>query len=97
VNTVRSLSPNRLKAAPEREDLLADYIACAETVVVSDEPLVPDCRDPLDRPFQELALFARADALITGDKDLLALAQGSPVPAFSPEAAKALLRQETSG
>ncbi len=83
--------------APEREDLLADYITCAETVVVSDEPSVPDCRDPLDRPFLELAVFAQADALVTGDKDLLALAHGFPVPLVSPEAARALLQRVTPG
>jgi len=83
-------------APPEREDLLADYIAYAETVVVSGEPSVPECRDPCDRPFLELALFARADALVTGDRDLLALADGFPVPVVRPEDARALLRQGTS-
>ena len=81
--------------ADEREDLLADYISSAETVVVSGAPSVPDCRDPFDRPFLELA--GRADALVTGDKDLLALAPQFPVPVVSPRAAKALLRQAPSG
>ena len=56
-----------------------------------------DCRDPLDRHFLELALFARADALVTGDRDILALAPGFPVPVVSPEAAKALLQRGISG
>lgn len=84
-------------AATAREDLLADYIAYAEAVVVSGEPSVPECRDPCDRPFLELALFARADALVTGDKDLLALSHDFSVPVISPEAAKALLQRDTSG
>lgn len=83
--------------ATERDDLLADYIAYSETVVVSGDPSVPECRDPLDRPFLELALFARADALVTGDKDLLALAHDFPVPLISPEAGKALLQGGISG
>lgn len=83
--------------ASEREDLLADYIAYAETVPVPEAPPVPECREPRDRPFLELALAGRADALVTGDKDLLALARVFPVPVVSPGAAKALLRQTTSG
>jgi len=35
----------------------------------------PDCGDPYDRPFLELALAGRAEALVTGDKDLLALVE----------------------
>ena len=83
--------------ASEREDLLADYIAYAETVPVSGAPHVPECRDPCDRPFPELALAGRADGLVTGNKDLLALAHMFPVPVVSPRAARVLLQQATSG
>ncbi len=38
---------------------------------VDEGTFLPDCRDPFDRPFLELALVAKADALVTGDKDLL--------------------------
>ena len=68
----------------EREALLADYLPWCETVVVSGSLTIPQCRDPFDRPFLELALAARADALVTGDKDLLALAAASPVPILTP-------------
>ena len=47
---------------------------------------VPECRDPFDRPFLELALVAQADALLTGDKDLLVLAEVFPVPIVTPAA-----------
>ena len=70
----------------EQEELLADYLPWCETVVVSDPPRVPQCRDPLDRPFLELAIVAEADALITGDNDLLALTKVFPVPILSPRA-----------
>ena len=70
----------------EREDLLADYLPWCETVTVSNPPMVPQCRDPFDRPFLELALAAQADALLTGDDDLLALAQAFPVPILAPPA-----------
>ena len=54
--------------------------------------VVPDCRDPLDRPFPELALAARADALLTGDKDLLVLAEVFQVPILTPAAFRIRLR-----
>jgi putative PIN family toxin of toxin-antitoxin system len=42
------------------------------TVNVGSPPNVPDFpRDPKDAPFLAAALFAQADFLITGDKDLL--------------------------
>ena len=73
--------------AEERRDLLDDYLPFCETVIVPDPPpAVPECRDPLDRPFLELALAGRADALVTGDTDLLALAGAFPVPILPPAA-----------
>ena len=70
----------------EREDLLADYLPWCETVIVSEPPTVPDCRDPSDRPFLELALAGQADALVTGDSHLLALAPVFSVPILTPNA-----------
>ena len=70
----------------EREELLADYLPFCESVVVGDAQVVPECRDPFDRMFLELALAGRADVLITGDEDLLALASTFPVPIVLPKA-----------
>ena len=72
----------------EREDLLADYLPWCETVTISNPPVIPDCRDPFDKPFLEPALTAKADALVTGDKDLLELANSSTVPILTPAAFK---------
>lgn len=45
-----------------------------EVVRVSDPPpAVPACRDPFDLPFLHLAVADRARALVSGDRDLLAL------------------------
>lgn len=68
----------------EREDLLADYLPFCESISVVDPPQVPECRDPFDRVFLELGLTGRADALITGDGDLLDLAADFPVAIPSP-------------
>ena len=69
----------------ERQDLLDDYLPFCETVAVPEPPpTVPECRDPFDRMFLELALAGRADALVTGDGDILVIAKGFPVPILSP-------------
>lgn len=75
----------------ERDDLLADYLPWCETVAVSERPDTPDCRDPFDRAFLELALAGGADALVTGDDDLLTLAPSFPVPILPPNSARALV------
>ncbi len=79
----------------ESEDLLGDYLPWCETVTWSRRVNVPAGRDPFDRPFLELALAAKADALVTGDKDLLALAKSFPVPILTPAALKKRLPMGT--
>lgn len=65
----------RLSAA-EQEELLADYLPYVETVRIPNPlPSVPPCRDPLDEPFMQLALTGRARMLVSGDRDLLAVAE----------------------
>ena len=75
----------------EREDLLADYLPWCEVVTVSGTPIVPECRDPYDLPFLELALYANADALVTGDRDLLVLASSFSIPLVTANEARGLL------
>ena len=76
----------------ERDDLLSDYLPWCEIVVVRDLSAVPECRDHHDRAFLALASAGRADALVTGDGDLLALAPVFPIPIISP----ATLRERLS-
>ena len=73
----------------EREDLLGDYLPHCESVIVSGPVTIPQCRDPGDRPLLELAVAGRADALVTGDSDLLTLASAFPIPILSPTVALA--------
>ncbi len=59
----------------EQDELLADYLPYAETVrVPQPPPQVPPCRDALDEPFMHLAVTGRAQVLVSGDRDLLAIA-----------------------
>ncbi len=95
---IRVLSYPRFRLTnDEREDLLGDYLPWCETVTAPNRIKVPDCRDPFDRPFLELALTANADALITGDKDLLALSQTFAVPILTPAAFRARLAHDPAG
>lgn len=62
-------------AADEQAELLADVVPWFEVIHIPEPPpAVPRCRDPLDVPFLHLAVAGNADALVTGDGDLLALA-----------------------
>ena len=59
----------------EQDELLADYLPYAETVrIPQPPPTVPDCRDVLDLPFMHLAMAGKAQVLVSGDRDLLAIA-----------------------
>lgn len=75
-------------AEVERDDLLSLYLTWCESVVVAVNPTVPPCRDPHDRPFLELAIAGGADALVTGDRDLLVLASQFPIPILTAAQAR---------
>ena len=76
---MRVLAYPKFKLADdEQEQLLADYLPyCHSVRIPARLPVLPRCRDPKDQMFLELAACAKADFLVSGDKDLLALA-----PAF---------------
>ncbi len=70
----------------EQEDVLSDYVLQVSTVVIpTPPPKVPKCRDVHDRMFLELAVVGNADMIVTGDKDLLALAEGFHIAVLTPE------------
>jgi putative PIN family toxin of toxin-antitoxin system len=60
--------------AEEREALLADFLPYTESVTLPAQwPDLPQCRDEKDQAFLVLACIGKAEALISGDQDLLAL------------------------
>jgi len=74
-------------ASAEREDLLGDFLPYAEAPKTKpSRAALPKCRDPGDQMFIELADAANADALVTGDEDLLVLARRFRIPILTPEA-----------
>ena len=58
--------------AEEREELLADYLPFCEVVEVTRKCSVV-CRDAKDQPCLDLAQSGKADSLVSGDRDLLAV------------------------
>lgn len=73
---MRALAYPKFKlSAEEQQELLADYLPYCGIVRMPARPSrTPPCRDPFDLPFLQLAVAGNADYLVTGDRDLLALA-----------------------
>ncbi len=84
---IRTLAyPKFRLAAYEQEELLSDYLPYCKTVRIPVlPPVTPPCRDVFDVAFLELALAGKADALVTGDKDLLSLAGKFSCPILSAD------------
>jgi putative PIN family toxin of toxin-antitoxin system len=65
--------------ADDREQLLADYLPYCRVVTVPPGITgLPICRDPFDPPLLELAAAGNTDYRVTGDQDLLVIADSLP-------------------
>ncbi len=65
----------------------------ADAEVLEPQPLaIPVCRDADDDWILAAALAGKADALVTGDKDLLVLKRYEGIPILAPRDCLALLR-----
>jgi len=74
-------------SSSEVDTVLAAYLPFTETVDVRstrEEPTLPACDDPDDREFLYLTLDGEAEALVTGDDDLLRLRDEAPFPILTP-------------
>lgn len=79
-------------AEEDQRELLADYLPYCEIVRIPVKPpKTPACRDPDDLPFLQLAVAGKAGVLVTGDRDLLAVAGKMICPIVSAEAFIAFL------
>ncbi len=85
---VRTLAYPKFGLGPgEQRELLADYLPyCTAVRMPAKPPKTPACRDPADIPFLQLALAGKAEFLVTGDRDLLALANRFTCAIMKPEA-----------
>lgn len=70
-------------SAEEIQALLADYLPHVD-VIKGARQGGPRCRDPGDQKFVDLALVAKADVLVTGDRDLLSMRADLPFSVETP-------------
>ncbi|WMX11450.1 putative toxin-antitoxin system toxin component, PIN family [Pseudomonas aeruginosa] len=71
----------------EQQELLADFLPYADVVELpAPWPDLPVCRDEKDQVFLVLAHVGKADALITGDADILAMREDFPGLIMTAEA-----------
>ena len=75
----------KFELSPEEQgELLGDFLPYGEVVrVPGGDHGLPACRDPDDLMFLRLARAGRADFLVSGDKDILALAGAFVLPIVS--------------
>ena len=69
----------RIQMTPAEIRDLADGLMFLAELVEPENTTQTDLRDPADQPVLATLISAKADYLITGDKDLLALANRFPV------------------
>ena len=72
------------KISPAYIDLARRIFANAETVPITER--IVACRDPMDDKFLELATNGHAEAIVSGDLDLLVLNPFRGIPILSPAA-----------
>jgi putative PIN family toxin of toxin-antitoxin system len=79
------LGYRKLKLSAEYQfELLGDYLSYCETIEVKVTcPVL--CRDDKDQCFLDLAESGKADVLVTGDEDLLALVGQTAFVIETPE------------
>jgi len=70
--------------APAAHGWLRQLLAAAEAVAIVER--IAACRDPTDDKFLELAVNGRADLIVSGDGDLLALHPFRGIPILVPAA-----------
>jgi putative PIN family toxin of toxin-antitoxin system len=67
---------------PSLREGLARMLAAAELVPITER--IAACRDPTDDKFLVLAVNGRADLIVSGDADLLALSPFRNIPIVTP-------------
>lgn len=77
------LSRKKFGLSPEDVSNITTFLK-AKAVFVLPSERVSDCRDPKDNPILECAWAGRADAIVTGDKDLLLLNPFRGIPILTP-------------
>lgn len=83
----------RLRLPATVVEAILEFLREHEVVSKPKEPASLPVRDPADRWILASALAARADALVTGDRDLLDIATQAPIRILDPRAFWQLARR----
>lgn len=69
---------DRYSNRAKRETFLDELLGLVEFVEITEQ--IDECRDPKDNKYLELAVSGKADAIVTGDDDLLVLHPFQQIP-----------------
>ena len=89
---LRRTLATKLKLPADRIDAVEAVLSTVPIIPKPAEPSALAIRDPADRWILATAIAGAADVLVTGDRDLLVVAAGSPIPILEPRAFWELLR-----
>ena len=84
----------KFRVSPDLAQEMDRFLRSEAEVIERSSPLGIQLRDPDDVAILEEAVTGQADVLVTGDKDLLAVAEHAPVRIVSPRGFWDLLRSE---
>jgi putative PIN family toxin of toxin-antitoxin system len=86
LDEVRRNASEKFGAPADDVNAAVDFLRRHADVVVPASMPADACRDPDDRPVLGTAVAGRADVLVTGDAELLALQRIKGIPILSPRA-----------
>lgn len=78
---------------PSTTALIEAALQASELIAITRR--ITACRDPMDDKFLELAVNGNANVIISGDKDLLSMAEFQGVPIISPAMFRRALHVQT--
>lgn len=81
---VRRAFEDKLKFPKGKSDLFTSYIRSESEFVAPVDVPDADCRDPSDIGIIGIAVAGKADAIVSGDGDLLSLGKYASIPILSP-------------
>ncbi|MGH7617203.1 MAG: putative toxin-antitoxin system toxin component, PIN family [Gemmatimonadaceae bacterium] len=90
---LRRVLTSKFKVPADRADAIEAIFAPFPVLPKPSAPSELSVRDPSDRWILATALAGEADVLVTGDEDLLAVADRAPIRILAPRAFWELLRQ----
>ncbi len=83
----------RMRIPAKRIDEVDELLRQHTVIPIPEKPLDIELRDPDDRWVLASAVAGSADVLVTGDQDLLSIAEEAPLPILNPRAFWELIRR----